>query len=485
MKKNNLSHVEYVSPNSINRNIELGILYRIPSNYEMIKENISTMGIITPLIVNSFNNVIVSGNLRHMIAIELGIPLVPVFFVNLTEDMRLVSLSSNVQREKSTMDKYREMMMYKEIFPIKRGNRTDLFPELKGLREERDNALSSFSKDTKDKMSSIGVMCKDLFPDGPEKKMEKYFDEIDNGKSSLNKVYKKVKKLHTKNKCNQEVIGGDYKNGMVTIYNKSSETLEELDNESVNVSISSPPYWTMKVYQLDSRQLGQEATVEEYIDNLKKHYSEVFRVLRNDGSLFVNINDCCRDGEYQLVPQRFVFMMKSIGFRVNDELQWYKSRPRPTDGKRSIRRHEPIFHFVKSNDFYYDEDWLKGCKDETNSFSIGTTKECPRLTSSLDFYGGVLKSDVASTRDLKAKCEEEGVALDHQATFPLDVPLICLLMTSRPNDLILDSFNGTSVTGTAVMKLGQGRRFVGYEPSPEYMIASKIRLSEYDLSNVA
>jgi hypothetical protein len=180
MKKNNLSHVEYVSPNSINRNIELGILYRIPSNYEMIKENISTMGIITPLIVNSFNNVIVSGNLRHMIAIELGIPLVPVFFVNLTEDMRLVSLSSNVQREKSTMDKYREMMMYKEIFPIKRGNRTDLFPELKGLREERDIALSSFSKDTKDKMSSIGVMCNDLFPDSPSK-MEEYFDEIDEG----------------------------------------------------------------------------------------------------------------------------------------------------------------------------------------------------------------------------------------------------------------------------------------------------------------
>lgn len=485
MKTNNLSHVEYVAPKSINRNIELSNLYRIPSNYEMIKENISTMGIITPLIVNSFNNLIVSGNLRHMIAIELGIPLVPVFFVNLTEDMRLVSLSSNVQREKSTMDKYREIMMYKEIFPIKRGNRTDLFPELKGLREERDIALSSFSKDTKDKMSSIGVMCKDLFPDGPEKKMEKYFDEIDNGKSTLNKVYRKVKTLHTKNKCNKEVEVGDYKEGLVTIYNKSSETMEELEDESLNVCLGSPVYWKMKMYQLPSNQLGQENTVEEYIDNLKKHYLEVYRVLRNDGSLFVNINDCCRDGEYQLVPQRFVLMMKSIGFRLNDELQWYKKRIRPTGGKRSIRRHEPIFHFVKSNDFYYNEDWLKGCIDETNSYTIGTTKECPKLTSSLDFYGGVLKTDVASTRDLKAKCAKRGVALDHQATFPLDVPLICLLMTSRPNDLILDNFNGTSVTGQAVMKLGQGRRFIGYEPSPEYMVASKIRLSEYDLSNVA
>lgn len=484
MKKNNLSHVEYVSPKSINRNIELSNLYRIPSNYEMIKENISVMGIITPLIVNSSKNIIVSGNLRHMIAIELGFPLVPVYFVNLTDDMRLVSLSSNVQREKSTMDKYKEMMLYKEIFPIKRGNRSDLFPELKELREERDVALSVFSKDTKDKMSSIGAMCNDLFSDGPEK-MEKYFEEIDNGKSTLNKIYRKVKYLHTKNKCNKEVLGGDYKNDMVTIYNKSSETLEELANESVNVSISSPPYWTMKVYQLDSKQLGQENTIEEYIDNLKKHYSEVFRVLRNDGSLFVNINDCCRDGEYQLVPQRFVLMMKSIGFRVNDELQWYKKRVRPTGGKRSIRRHEPIFHFVKSNDFYYNEDWLRGCIDETNSFTIGTTQECPKLTSSLDFYGGVLKTDVASTTQLKSKCAKIGVALDHQATFPLDVPLICLLMTSKPNDLILDNFNGTSVTGSAVMMLGEGRCFVGYEPSPEYMVASKIRLSEYDLSNVA
>ena len=478
MKKNNLSHVEYVSPNSINRNIELGILYSIPSNYEMIKENISAMGIITPIIVNSVNNVIVSGNLRHIIAIELGIPLVPVFFVNLTDDMRLVSLSSNVQRAKSTIDKYKEMMLYKEIFPIKKGNRSDLFPELKELREERDVALSTYSKDTKDKMSSIGVMCKEMFPLDPTK-LEGFFNEIDNGKSSLNKVYKKVQNLLIKSKCKSEVVGGDYKEGSVTIYNKSSETMEELENESVNVSISSPPYWAMKLYQLVLNQLGQESSVEEYINNLKKHYKEVFRVLKSDGSLFVNINDCCKNGEYQLVPQRFVLMMVSIGFILNDEFQWLKQNPRPTGGKRSVRRHEPIFHFVKSKDFYYNEEWLKQSTDETNSYTIGTTKECPKLTSSLDFYGGVLKTGVASTRELKAKCEEEGVMLDHQATFPIEVPMICLLMTSRPNDLILDNFNGTSVSGASVMELGQGRKFVGYEPSPEYMVASKIRLSEY------
>jgi DNA modification methylase/ParB-like chromosome segregation protein Spo0J len=484
MKTNNLLHVEYVAPRTINRNIQLGNLYRIPTNYDEIKDNISTMGIITPLIVNSNDNTIVSGNLRHMIALELDLPLIPVFFTKVDGDMQLISLSSNIHRLKSSMDKYQEMMLYKSLFPFKRGQRTDLNPGLKELKVERDTILSSIPKDTQNKLNSIGLMCRELFPEDPTK-LEGYFNEIDKEKSTLNKVYKKVKQLHTKSKCESEVEGGDYKEGSVTIYNKSSETMEELEKESVNVSISSPPYWAMKLYQLGLNQLGQESSVEEYINNLKKHYTEVYRVLKNDGSLFVNINDCCKNGEYQLVPQRFVLMMVSIGFILNDEFQWLKQNPRPTGGKRSVRRHEPIFHFVKSKNFYYNEEWLKESSDETNSFTIGTTKECPKLTSSLDFYGGVLKTGVASTTKLKAECEEVGVMLDHQATFPIDVPIMCLLMTSRPNDVILDNFNGTSVTGQAVMNLGQGRRFVGYEPSPEYMVASKIRLSEYYLRDVA
>jgi site-specific DNA-methyltransferase (adenine-specific)/site-specific DNA-methyltransferase (cytosine-N4-specific) len=484
MNLNNLSHVEYVSPKSINRNAELGNLYILPTNYDEIKENISTMGIITPLIVNSNDNTIVSGNLRHMIALELELPLIPVFYTKVDGDVQLISLSSNIHRLKSSMDKYKEMMLYKSIFPFRKGVRTDLNPELKELKVERDIIMSTIPKDTQNKLNTIGLMCKELFPDDPTK-LEGYFNEIDKEKSTLNKVYKKVKQLHIKSKCKSEVEGGDYKKGSVTIYNKSSETMEELENESVNVSISSPPYWAMKLYQLVLNQLGQERSVEEYINNLKKHYSEVYRVLKNDGSLFVNINDCCKVGEYQLVPQRFVLMMKSIGFILNDEFQWLKHNPRPTGGKRSVRRHEPIFHFVKSKDFYYNEEWLKGCVDETNSYTIGTTKECPKLTSSLDFYGGVLKTGVASTTDLKNKCELEGVFLDHQATFPLDVPMMCLLMTSKPNDTILDNFSGTSVTGQAALVLGEGRCFVGYEPSPEYMVASKLRLAEYNLRNVA
>ena len=484
MNRNTQSYVEHVKPESIFRNEELGKVYNLPENYQAIKENIKEMGIITPLIVNSNNMVIVSGNLRHAICIELSIPLIPVYFVDIQDDLQLVSLSSNLHREKTTMEKYNEMKLYKTLFGIRKGHRTDLNPELQKLKEERDVILSSISKDTRNKLNSIATTYEGIYGNSCEE-LEKVFSNIDKGIITLNKAYTKANHLKVKSNCNQELSGGDYVTATSTIYNKSSEVLIELEDGTISVVCSSPPYWDMKMYQLDSNQLGQEPTVEEYINNLKKHYLEVYRVLKKDGSVWVNINDCCKDGEYQLVPQRFVLMMKSIGFILNDEFQWLKQNPRPTGGKRSIRRHEPIFHFVKSKDFYYNEEWLKDCEDLNNSFSIGTTKVCPKLTSSLDFFGGVLKTGVASTRELKKKCESRGVALDHQATFPIDVPMICLKLTSKPYDKILDIFNGTAMTGLAVMELGDGREYIGYEPSPEYMLASEIRLSEYELGQVA
>ena len=484
MNRNTQSYVEYVKPETIFRNEELGKVYNLPENYPAIRENIKELGIITPLIVNSNNLVIVSGNLRHAICIELGIPLIPVYFVDIEDDLQLVSLSSNLHREKSAMEKYREMKLYKTLFGIKKGDRTDLNSDLQKLKEERDVYLSSMSRDTRDKLTSIANTYEEIYGNSSIE-LEKVFSKIDSGVITLNKAHTKAKYVKVKSKCKQEVSGGNYVSATSTIYNKSSEELSELEDGSIGVVCSSPPYWAMKMYQLDSNQLGQEAKVEEYINNLKKHYLEAYRVLKNDGSVWVNINDCCKDGEYQLVPQRFVLMMKSIGFILNDEFQWLKQNPRPTGGKRSIRRHEPIFHFVKSKDFYYNEEWLKDCEDQNNSYSIGTTQVCPKLTSSLDFFGGVLKTGVASTRELKKKCEARGVALDHQATFPMDVPMICLKLTSKPFDKILDIFNGTAMTGQAVMELGEGREYIGYEPSPEYMLASEIRLSEYELSNVA
>ncbi len=94
----------------------LGI-YQIPKNYEAIKNNIKTTKIIDPLIVNKDTMVIISGNLRHQIALELGFEKVPVIYREVDEsDMDFLAISSNQYREKSYIEKLKEIEFFKNYY---------------------------------------------------------------------------------------------------------------------------------------------------------------------------------------------------------------------------------------------------------------------------------------------------------------------------------------------------------------------------------
>ena len=93
---------------------QLGI-YSIPENYELIKENIKRMGLITPLIVDVNSNEIISGNIRHQIALELGIQEVPVIYQEVTEvNKKALTLSTNIFRQKSSLEILREIEYFDE-----------------------------------------------------------------------------------------------------------------------------------------------------------------------------------------------------------------------------------------------------------------------------------------------------------------------------------------------------------------------------------
>jgi len=88
---------------------QLGI-YNIPENYELIKENIKRMGLITPLIVDVKSNEIISGNIRHQIALELGIQEVPVIYQEVNEvNKKALTLSTNIFRQKSSLEILKEI----------------------------------------------------------------------------------------------------------------------------------------------------------------------------------------------------------------------------------------------------------------------------------------------------------------------------------------------------------------------------------------
>jgi len=483
MNKLQVPNVSVVAPQMLKKNSTTHSMYVVPVNYEEIRNNIREFGLLTPLLVN-FDYEIISGNLRHQIALDLGFEEVPVVFIDAPEEMKAVlSVSSNQFRVKSFVEIASEIRFYDEYYSVGRGRRTDLNPQMKVVKEEKDTAYKSIGQYKINKVKSIEKKVIQLHGDNIEK-LNKEFSKVDNGEITLNQLDKKLEREVLK-KCNEVVVPTkyDYITDKVKIYNSSCGDLHHLKDKSISLILSSPPYFAARFYNNGEDELGREKTPELYINKLVKLFDDTKRVLKDDGSMYVNINDTCRDGAYQAIPQRFVLEMIKRGWILNDEIIWTKSNAKYSHGKRSVRSHEYIFHFVKSKDFYFDDSWIeKGC-DLKNTFSYGTNNLYPKLLSGMDFRDGVVKTNVATTKYLRQKCRDKGFFLNHTAVFPEVIATIPILSTTRVGDTVLDLFNGTSVSGYVSNLLL--REFVGYEVNPEYVMASEIRLSEYELTDVA
>lgn len=453
-------------------------IYQTPENYDSIKQNILCMGLITPLIVDVNSNEIISGNLRHQIAIELDIKEVPVIFQHVDEDVKKkVSISSNVFRQKSSIEILRELKYFDNYFGIKKGQRSDLDPKLKEMKVKREVSLKGYSKDKRIKLKSIDKMATELFGADSAEYID-VFNGLDKGIYSLSGIFKN---LDTKIKLNQNKLVipelYNYSDNNATIFCKTSEDMSDIEDSSIQTICVSPPYFNMRDYNTGKEQMGLESTGDKFIENLSRVFKEAYRVLKPDGSLFVNLNDCCIDGSYQAIPQKFVLKMIEMGWILNDELIWIKNSANYSRGNRSVRNHEPIFHFVKSKNFKYNFDWMENLVDENNAISCGTNAKYPKLFSGLDYLiNDVMRGNASSTASLRKECALEGFHLTHSATFPLSIPAICILMTSKPGDKVLDCFNGTGTTGEAAIALG--RTYYGYETNPEYVMASEVRINK-------
>jgi site-specific DNA-methyltransferase (adenine-specific) len=479
MKTINLSpNVSVVAPQMLKKNSTTYSMYVVPVNYEEIRNNIREFGLLTPLLVN-FEYEIISGNLRHQIALDLGLEEVPVVFVDAPEEMKAVlSVSSNQFRVKSMVEIASEIRFYDEYYSVGRGRRTDLSPQMRVVKDEKDSAYKSIGQYKINKIKSIEKKIIELHGNNIEI-LNKELSKIDKEETTLNELDKKLDRELLK-KNNEVVVPSkyDYITDKVKIFNSSCGDLFHLLDSSVQLIVSSPPYFQARVYKNGENELGRENTPEEFINNLVKLFDDAKRVLKDEGSMYVNINDTCRDGAYQAIPQRFVIEMINRGWILNDEILWTKTNPKYSPGKRSVRSHEYLFHFVKSKNFYYDDSWLDGVNDETNTFSYGTNNLFPKLISGMDFRDGVVRTNVATTQHLRKLCEKKGFFLNHTAVFPEVIPMIPILSTTRPGDTVLDLFNGTGTTGEVSVKLD--REYVGYEFNPEYVMASEIRLSDYE-----
>ena len=249
----------------------------------------------------------------------------------------------------------------------------------------------------------------------------------------------------------------------------------ELADKTVTSIVTSPPYFAMRDYGNGESELGLESDRNKYLNNLINIFNECKRVLKDDGSLMVNINEKVENGSYRGVVHQFIGAMLNNGWDLNDEIIWLKNNPQYTSGKRSVRSHEYIFHFVKKGckDFYYDGELAKNTSDP-NRFCVYGKDNKPKFLSGMDFRGNALITNGANTKELSNQCEDEGFILTHSATFPLAVPTLLVLLTSKPGDLVVDPFNGTGSVGEVCRLMG--RNYVGYELNPQFIMATEVRM---------
>jgi site-specific DNA-methyltransferase (adenine-specific) len=168
------------------------------------------------------------------------------------------------------------------------------------------------------------------------------------------------------------------------------ETLQKLDDESINTCITSPPYWGLRNYNGEEKQLGMEDTPEEFVDNLVKVFREVKRVLRDDGTVWLNLGDSYSSGgrttttnqslrgdkDYGVtrpkpskgikpkdligIPWRVALALQQDGWYLRQDIIWHKPNPMPESVKdRCTKAHEYIFLLSKNVKYYFDNEAIK------------------------------------------------------------------------------------------------------------------------------
>jgi DNA modification methylase len=355
-------------------------------------------------------------------------------------------------------------------------------------------------------------------------------------------------------KVKAEVIIGD-----------NRQALKELSDASVQTVVTSPPYWGLRDYgtatwiggdeacdhetprsrgddikendkqrtskgsrpnlQWDCKcgairednQIGLEQSPDDFIEQLCVVFDEVWRVLKDNGTIWVNLGDSysamrdskaspdsLRTGEGTRVgsaanrnpenlrkaglkhkdlvgiPWRFAFAMQARGWYLRSDIIWHKPNPMPesvTD--RPTKSHEYIFLMTKSPRYYYDHEaikedaiWAEEKRAGKGRLHYDGKRQGEKGTGQENFVSIVDKRNKRSVWQVNVKGYKEA----HFATYPTELIEPCILAGSKEGDTVLDPFSGSGTTGEVALK--HGRNYVGLELNPEYAAISEKRITD-------
>jgi DNA modification methylase len=299
------------------------------------------------------------------------------------------------------------------------------------------------------------------------------------------------------------------------IVGDNRQTLRALPEQSVQTVITSPPYFGLRDYGEDD-QIGLEATPQEFIEQLCLVFDEVWRVLKDDGTLWVNLGDSyaafrdskstpdsLRSGDGTKVagasnrnpanlrkaglkhkdligiPWRFAFAMQERGWYLRQDIIWAKPNPMPesvTD--RCTKSHEYIFLLTKQPRYYYDNEaikedsiWASDSRAGAGRLEYEGKRQGQEGTGQESFVTITDKRNKRSVWTVNTKPYKEA----HFAVYPPELIEPCILSGSKEGDIVLDPFSGSGTTGEVALK--HNRNYIGLELNPDYARLSERRLA--------
>jgi modification methylase len=248
---------------------------------------------------------------------------------------------------------------------------------------------------------------------------------------------------------------------LAKIYLGDSRAMTEVGDASIDLAVTSPPYWQIKDYGVPG-QIGYGQSLHEYLQDLYRTWRECFRVLREGARLCINIGDqfarAAVYGRYKVIPlhAEFINQCERIGFDFLGAIIWQKKTTVNPSGGAVVMGSYP---FPPNGIVELDYEFIQIFKKPGKSRKVAKDiKEASRLTreewkeyfAGHWYFGGVRQ-------------------VGHEAMFPEELPRRLIRMFTFQGDTVLDPFLGSGTTVKAALDLA--RNAVGYEINPDFLEA--------------
>lgn len=291
--------------------------------------------------------------------------------------------------------------------------------------------------------------------------------------------------------------------------------LKHMPSQSVNCVITSPPYFNLRDYGMPG-QIGLEKTPAGYVAKLVELFREVRRVLRDDGTFWLNLGDTYTGGgrgnnpplsaywkqgtnagsvigyktdvdglpEKNLlgIPWRVAFALQDDGWILRSDIIWHKPNPMPesvTD--RPTKAHEYVFLFAKSQKYFYDADANKEplsreYKSGGNHGGLSQRTSMKHSVIGNQSQGENVDLSLSTNRNKRSvwSVQSEPFEGAHFATFPTKLIEPMIMAGCPVGGVVFDPFMGSGTTALVARK--HGRDYIGSELNPEYVAIARARL---------